>query len=349
MTAASMLTGLLLNNEWKVVRHLNKSPDATGGTFSESYEVKRDNKLGFLKAFDFSRAFEPEVDTTKRIEELVQDFNHERDVLRHCGDRRLSRVVVAIDHGSVQVPGLSEIEGRVFYMIFEMADGDVRVQMDLDLRFDALWSLRVLQDVCLGLHQVHREMIAHQDAKPSNVLCYGDSEFKIADFGRSSRRGQPARHDDLVVAGDRTYAPPELLYGYVHPDFAPRRMGCDLYMLGNLAAFLFTGANVSSLLISRLNQQHHPAVWAGTYEQVLPYVETAFAGVLDGLEALIDPDVRIDVIALIGELCNPDLSQRGDPRGIRSHNQYSLERYVSRLDLLVRRLKVRQNSERRAA
>lgn len=221
--------------------------------------------------------------------------------------------------------------------------------MDLDLRFDAVWSLRVLQDVCLGLHQVHRDMIAHQDTKPSNVLCYGDSKFKIADFGRSSRRGQPARHDDLVVAGDRTYAPPELLYGFIHSDFGPRRIGCDMYMLGNLAAFLFTGANVTSLLFSRLNQQHHPAHWAGTYDQVLPYVETAFAGVLNGLEALLDESVRAGVLELVRELCNPDLSRRGDPRGVGGHNQYSLERYVSRLDLMLRRLKVRQNAARQAA
>lgn len=127
MTAASKLLGLVLLNEWKVTRHLARSPDATGGTFSESYEVRNGDRVGFLKAFDFSRAFEPDVDTTKRIEELVQDFNHEREVLSHCGNRRMSHVVVAIDHGSVQVPDLSQIEGRVFYMIFEMADGDVRV------------------------------------------------------------------------------------------------------------------------------------------------------------------------------------------------------------------------------
>jgi serine/threonine protein kinase len=349
VTAASRLKGLVLDNGWRVTRHLARNPDATGGTFSESFEVKKEEKVGFLKAFDFSKAFEPGVDTTRAIEDLVQDFNHERDVLAYCGEKRLSRVVIAIDHGSVQVPGLSQIEGRVFYMIFEMADGDVRVQMDMTSRFDSLWSLRVLKDVCLGLFQVHREMIAHQDTKPSNILCYGDKGFKLGDFGRSSRRGQSARHDNLNVAGDRTYAPPELLYGHLHTDFGPRRFGCDLYMLGNLAAFLFSGVNVTSLLFSRLSPQHHPTQWAGTYAEVLPYLETAFGGVLVDLAPLIDENIREDVLRLIQELCNPDLSGRGDRRGIGSSRQYSLERYVSRLDLITRRATVRMKVSRRAA
>jgi serine/threonine protein kinase len=136
---------------------------------------------------------------------------------------------------------MQPMEGRVFYLIFEMAEGDVRVQMNVTTKFDAVWCMRALKDISLGLWQVHKEMIAHQDAKPSNVLTYPGPTFKIADFGRASRRGHSAWHDDLKVAGDRSYAPPEQLYGFLHPDFIPRRMGCDLYMLGNLAAFLFRG------------------------------------------------------------------------------------------------------------
>lgn len=343
MSAADQLAGLTLQNGWQVTRHLTRNPNGTGGTFSQSYEVKNGNRVGFLKAFDFSQAFDQGVDTVEAIQNLVEAYNHERDVLSHCGERRLSNVVLAIDHGSVQVPGLSQMEGRVFYMIFEMAEGDVRVQMDLSSRFDALWCMRALRDVCLGLHQVHREMIAHQDAKPSNVLVYDRNNFKVADFGRSSMRGQAARHDAYPVAGDRSYAPPELLYGFMHPDFIPRRVGCDLYMLGNLAAFLFSGVNVTAHLFSVLDAQHHPTNWGGTYEEVLPYLENAFSTVLDNIRPLIDDVVRDDVVVLVRELCEPDLSRRGHPRGMGRAGQYSLQRYVSHLDLLARRTSVRAN------
>lgn len=341
MSAADKLQGLTLENGWVVTRHLARNPNGTGGTFSQSYEVKNGAKRGFLKAFDFSAAFDPGVDTAGAIQILVESYNHERDILGYCGDRKLSNVVIAMDHGSIQVPGLSQMEGRVFYLIFELADCDVRVQMDTTKSFDALWCMRALKDVTLGLHQVHKEMIAHQDAKPSNVLAYGEKGFKIADFGRSSRKGQAVRHDGMTIAGDRTYAPPELLYGYTHPDFVPRRIGCDLYMLGNLAGFLFSGVNVTASLLAALDPQHHPKQWGGTYQEVLPYLQNAFTVVLGDIAPLVDELVRDEVVTLIREQCNPDIERRGHSKSVGRSDQYSLERHVSHLDLAAKRLAVR--------
>lgn len=340
MSAADDLLGLELENGWKVTAHLARHPNGTGGTFSQSYVVEKDGRHGFLKAFDFWQAFEPGVDTAEHIQILTASYNHEREVLSHCGDRGLSHVVLAVGHGSVQVPNLGSMEGRVFYLIFEMADGDVRVQMDTKSAFDALWCMRAMKDVSLGLLQIHREMIAHQDTKPSNVLAYAGPVFKVADFGRSSRRGHAAPHDSMNVAGDSGYAPPELLYGFIHTDFMPRRVGCDLYMLGNLAAFLFSGVNVTARLFAHLDVQHHPYSWAGTYEEVLPYLRNAFASVLAELSPLFDVSVRDNMVRIVSELCNPDVGQRGHPKGVGRYSQYSLERYVSQFDLLEKRLAV---------
>ena len=338
MSAATQLKGLVLANGWTVTRALPRAANATGGMFSHSYEVRQGDKVAFLKAFDFAPAFVPGVDTPTMIQAMVEAYNHEREILTHCHDRRLSNVVVAIDHGSVQVPNLSLMEGRVFNMIFDIAEGDVRVQMNVRTSFGPIWCLRVLKDVCLGLNQVHKEMIAHQDAKPSNVLTYdGGEAFKIADFGRSSRKGHAASHDGLTIAGDRTYAPPELLYGYLPTDFAPRRFGCDFYMLGNLATFLFSGVNVTAQLLSHLDPQHHPRQWGGTYQQVLPYVQKAFTDVLDDLAPLVDSVARDVVLGMVREMCNPDVALRGHPRGLGKADQYSLTRYVSQLDLLIKR------------
>ncbi|WP_116091840.1 protein kinase domain-containing protein [Sphingomonas crusticola] len=349
MSAADQLTGLTLDNGWIVSKHLARNPNGTGGTFSQSYEVANGEKRGFLKAFDFSEAFDPGVDTVEAIRILVESYNHERDILDHCSDRRLSNVVIAIDHGSVQVPGLGQMEGRVFYLIFEMADSDVRVQMDVTKRFDALWCMRALKDVTLGLYQVHKEMIAHQDTKPSNVLAYGSDGFKIADFGRSSRKGQSVRHDGFTIAGDPAYAPPELLYGYLHPDFVPRRIGCDLYMLGNLACFLFSGVNVTASLLAALDPQHHPTQWGGTYQEVVPYLQNAFTKVLSDIAPMVDEAIRDDVIRLIQEQCNPDVGRRGHSRAIGHSSQYSLQRHLSHLDLAAKRLEIRLRTQGRFA
>lgn len=338
-TAAAHLEGLTLNNGWKVRCHIHRGANASGGFFSHSYIVERDGRSGFLKAFDFSEAFEPNKDTIAFLSALTSAYEHEREVLQICKERRLSNVVIAIDHGQTQVPTFDKMTGRVFYLIFELADGDIRGQVDQTKRFPLLWSVRALKDVCLGLWQVHREMIAHQDMKPSNVLIYSE-RFRISDFGRSSRKGHSVWYDNERVAGDRSYSPPELLYGFLHPDFVPRRIGCDLYMLGNLAAFMFAGVNMTASLMLRLDRQFHYLNWHGTYDEVLPYVREAFTRVLEDLNEKIAPEVNAEIIPMIRQLCDPDLTRRGHPKGIGRRDQYSLERFVSQFDILCRQVEL---------
>lgn len=137
-SAAAKLEGLTLDKGWKVRRLLPVNPNATGGTFSHSYLVENDGKKGFLKAFDFSEALDPAVDTIEFLRILTSAYEHERDILYVCRDRRMSKVVIALDHGSVQLPGTTNLDGQVFYLIFEMANGDIRGQVDETKRFDAL-------------------------------------------------------------------------------------------------------------------------------------------------------------------------------------------------------------------
>ncbi len=349
VTAAEKLLGLKLANGWLVTKRITKSTSGTGGTFSCSYEVRRGEEIGFLKAFDFAQAFEPGVDTPKALEQLTAAFNYELDILNHCRNRKLSRVVLAIDDGHIDVPGMGTIEGRVLYLIFELAQGDVRCQIDLSTAQDSYWCLLVLKDVSLGLWQVHRESIAHQDVKPSNVLSYPKELFKISDFGRASRKGQSVWHDEACFAGDWGYAPPELIYGFRHPDFGPRRVGCDLFMLGNLVTFLFSGVNLTTALLSELAPEHHPKQWNTSYQDVLPYLQNAFGRVLEIVAPRIDPNVRSEVIQIVRELGNPDLAKRGHPRGVGRHDQYSLERYVSRFNLLAQELPYQLKRLKRSA
>jgi len=258
MSAAEQLQGLVLDNKWKVQQRIKSQP-SSGGFFSVPYIIEdQAGTQHFLKAFDFSHAFRPGSDVVVVLEMMTAAYNHERDLLEYCKARKLSGVVMAVAHGYVQVPGTSPMEGTVYYLVFELAVTDVRRQVDAKTRLDSLWCLKILDDVTLGLWQLHREGIAHQDPKPSNVLVYPGDQCRVGDLGRSSRRGKPIWTDDLKIAGDKTYAPPELLYSYLHPDFVPRRVGCDLYLLGNLAAFLFSGLNITAGLISRLDPQFHP-------------------------------------------------------------------------------------------
>ena len=109
------------------------------------------------------------------------------------------------------------------------------------------------------------------------------------------------------------------------PDFATRRFGCDLYMLGNLAAFLFTGVNVTAALFDRPDPQFRPDKWTESYTKVLPYLVTAFSEIITDIRRNIDSAVVDEIVPIIQELCNPDLNHRGCPKGIERGTQYSLE------------------------
>jgi hypothetical protein len=133
MTVAEQLKGLKLDGGWTVVERLQNQP-SSGGYFSVPYLVNDSNgKPHFLKAFDFSSAFEPGIDVISELQRLTAAFEHERDILEHCKSRRLSAVVVAITFGYVRVPNLSPTEGTVYYLIFELAEGDVRRQVDVQI------------------------------------------------------------------------------------------------------------------------------------------------------------------------------------------------------------------------
>jgi serine/threonine protein kinase len=234
----------------------------------------------------------------------------------------------------------------VQYLIFELAEGDVRSKLD---EFDAMglaWALRSMHHVATGLRQLHSIGVAHQDLKPSNVLLFDEgSSSKIGDLGRSVLRNVPAPHEEAIVAGAIAYAPPELLYKSPPEDWPARRFGCDTYLLGSMVVFLLTGLSATALLMKHLPEELHYRTWAGTYEDILPHLQQAFADMLSYLEPNVPEPVREVLMSTLAELCEPDPANRGDAKNRSSRDRYSLHRYVTRFDLAARRAEIRVKSQ----
>jgi len=333
---ARRLAGRNLNGGWEVVREIVRGPDQTGGVFSISYEVKKDDgQRGFLKALDYSRAL-GERDSPSVLNTLTEAFIFERDVLALCANRHMDRVIKAISFGDVLVDEDSPI-GRVHYLIFEMADHDLRTFLSSSANVEVAWKLRSLHHIATGLHQLHSAGIAHQDTKPSNVAVFKDCS-KLSDLGHASRKNTSSPRDKHEWA-DGGYAPPELRYHHLDPDWSRRRIGCDLYHLGSMIVFLFTGVSALSLTLSKLDPQHLPDNWTGTYTDVLPYVRNAWGAALGDFSSHVDgPSLRDELTCLVSYLCDPDPSLRGHPSNRAGHSsQLSLERFISKLDLLAQK------------
>src|SRR5262249_48614985 len=144
----------------------------------------------------------------------------------------------------------------------------------------------------VGLRQLHSQEIAHQDLKPANVLVFAETSSKLGDLGRASRRGAEAIHDESGFPGDRRYAPPEFQYGFIDPDWRQRRFGGDLYQLGSLAVFFFSGVHMLHLVISHLHDEHRPRVWNGSFQQAVPYLQKATALALDDFRRSIEERIK---------------------------------------------------------
>ncbi|MGB7587240.1 MAG: serine/threonine-protein kinase [Solirubrobacterales bacterium] len=333
---AARLEGLEFDGGWIAGPRIEQQPGGTGGHFSFGYHVSHPDKGdAFLKALDYSRALRHE-DVPTALKRLVDGYVYERDLLERCSKARLSKVILPLAHGQKNVGGF---QLPVNYLIFELADGDVRSQFALEA-FDHAWVMRVLHNTAIGVQQLHGEKIAHQDIKPSNLLTFGDNgSSKLADLGRAEYQGEAAPHSANPIAGDLTYAPPEQLYGYQSPDWNARRRSCDLYHLGSMILFFFAGTAATPAIISRLAPAQHFDKWGDSYAAVLPFVRDAFDGVADQLDQVLPVFCRDRLGSAFRELCDPEPEKRGHPqaRGSRHSDPYAVERYVSLFNLLAMR------------
>lgn len=329
-TPAKRLSGVTLDHGWIVGNRMPITHDATGGNFSIPYTASRNGHTVFLKAMDYTAALH-EADPAKALQSMTEAFIFERDLLNRC--KRLSRVVRMLDHGTYKAG--HQPADVVQYIIFEMADGDVRKMIRSSNRFDLAWALRAMHQSTAALRQLHSIDIAHQDIKPSNLLTFGQNNIKVADLGRASERSAIPRPADFEFAGDRGYAPPEILYGSNANDWQTGRLASDIYMLGSMILFLFSGAAMTPSLLNKLAASHRPPNWHGPYNDIMPYLIHSMSDIVNSIRKRRESCSEA-VATAIQQLCHPDPAQRGHPKD-RRRNQFSLERYVSQFDLLARR------------
>ena len=274
---------------------------------------------------------------------MTTAYNFERDLLFKCRDRRLNRIVLPLADGTIQLPGTSRYES-VSYLIFELAKGDIRAEVESWKSFDIAWVLRSLHHTANGLSQLHSAGIAHQDLKPSNVLVYPSEGSKIADLGRASYIHKSSSVDSFQIPGDYGYAPPEQWYGWHHSQDFNERYVADLYHLGSLLYFYFAKVSATSAIRTKIIRRQ-PSFTKTIFTQDLPYLQQAFNETLEDLEAIIKPlagALTSEMIMIAKQLCQPDPRMRGDPNAhTPGRSQHDVQAYISRFDRLATKAEMR--------
>jgi serine/threonine protein kinase len=339
--ASLIVIGAELAGGWVVVE---KYGNERCGRYSTGFRVKnKDGRDGFLKAltYDF---YLLSANPAEQLKAALDAYSLEARLLRSALEHNLDRVV-KIYTGET----LRDSSGRttVSYLIFELAEDDGRQQLDASSRAEYLDCIRMLHDVAVGVSQLHRIGIAHQDIRAANVLCFKSRRAKIADLGKAVDPHAIAEHVEDLIAGDETYAPPELLYNFVPGDWNVRRFGCDFYLLGSLIVTFFLGTGMTPQMLGALPEKLRPSEWVGTrYEDILAYLQNAAASVFDRLAHQMRKETgdgrwAEEIVGIVRELCDPDPARRGDSvLGARGANPLSLERYLSKLDRLTKQAEI---------
>ncbi len=134
-----------------------------------------------------------------------------------------SRIV----HDNVaQVLDLGERDGNL-YLAMEWVNGDslanlVRTAAEQGRAFPLPVLLRIIADVCAGLHSAHelRDLhgqslnVVHRDVSPQNILVTDTGAVKVIDFGVVKARGRVAEDTKPgIVKGKLPYMAPERALG----------------------------------------------------------------------------------------------------------------------------------------
>ncbi len=293
-------------------------------------------------------------DPARKLQFAIESHNFERSILDLCRGNKFDRVVTAVDSGSTQIP----VDGYldfVFFIIFELANGDLRQFVAKEKAQDLYWVVSAIHNFAVAFSQIHSADICHNDFKPANALVFQDVE-KMADLGCATSPNHRVFHENLLCPGDSRFAPPEQLYqgelsGAKYDNFVRFRAG-DLYNLGSVVHYLVTKRMLTPEILRRLDPPFQPQLrgggWGDGLEGVLPHWTKAFSIVMTEFKDDVPSQWLVNYGFVIEELkdlvlhlCEPDMRLRGDlSRSPVSTSKYSLQRIISRMDNLRQRIQV---------
>jgi hypothetical protein len=162
------------------------------------------------------RAHDPILDRPVALKTVTPSLLKDKDALARF--RREARAAARLQHPNiVTIYEVGEVEGT-HYIAMELIEGlDLGEAMVPPDRFPLPHKVRVIVDVCRGLHFAHRMGVVHRDVKPANIRLTQDGTVKILDFGIARVRGTETTDPNLtqagMVLGTPSYLSPELLQG----------------------------------------------------------------------------------------------------------------------------------------
>jgi DNA-binding NarL/FixJ family response regulator len=226
----------------KIHEWLTATEPPPGGTiFADKYLIEQELGSGgvgtvykakhlYINRFVALKVLQPDVLEDGQV---IRSFQHEATAIANLNH---PNIVSMYDFGITK-----ENEP---YLVMEFIMGKSLEQI---LEEEKTLSLprffHIFLQVLSGLIAAHAKQIIHCDLKPSNILCFGQTNFdqvKLADFGLakmipSSKGKQSQMTDSFAVSGTPEYMPPEHCAGRAVDERS------DLYAVGCVMYEALTG------------------------------------------------------------------------------------------------------------
>jgi serine/threonine-protein kinase len=127
--------------------------------------------------------------------------------------KREAKAAASLSHPNIiTIYEINEFDGQIF-IVMEYVDGkSLRdVINEHELRLEKIISL--INQICEGLLQAHKEGIVHRDLKPENIIVGRDGRVRILDFGLAKLKGVSKLTKETSTLGTIHYMPPEQIQG----------------------------------------------------------------------------------------------------------------------------------------
>ena len=175
--------------------------------------------------------------------------------------RREAGLAMRLDHVNVcRIHRLGESEDGLIYLVMPYLKGELLSDREVKGGpMDLETGLRILRQVCAGLHHAHDLHIVHRDLKPENIMLVEDGDTDravIMDFGLAKERRADPSVQKLtatgIILGTPEFMSPEQIRGKALDARS------DIYALGIVAFEMFTGKlpfqgrNAQEMMIARL-------------------------------------------------------------------------------------------------
>ncbi|SMD04053.1 serine/threonine-protein kinase [Rhizobium sp. RU36D] len=230
-------------------------------------------------------------------------------VARFDAARPDRQLLIGLEHPAIArlLQGGKMPDGRP-YLVSDFVEGEELLAYVKRKKLSLANRLRLMLDICAAVGFGHRNLMVHQDIKPSHIMVTPAGKIRLVDFGLAPMLGNHAPNEERAVSvSTEAYAAPEYLKG------ARATVVTDVYALGAVLFELLTGVapwmtggKDSSPSAARLlnNEPLSASTVKAVEPTVVPIEPTRLIGDLDAILAKAmryDPAHRYESVSALSE------------------------------------------------